>query len=157
MRATLLPEVFFNLREIVKVIPVFHVMNLPLRAVLAFYFFRRSVSRCIRRCLWVCRRTMVAIAMLILVPDNAQAVQSQELIDMLNMFGAARHQSCLSARRHHRRVCLHLGLHARQHAVNHIYGAIIKSCLHVRDGVCADYLPWILDFHARLQTYSAYR
>src|SRR5260370_41487840 len=111
MSATLAPEVFFDLREIIEVVERIH-------ASLRFALSRRSCCgpRGARDGCFLRSRYMTG--RLISFPDNSQPFQREKFVHLLNMPRGLRDQRRLPARSNHARIFVQRALDALQNSVD---------------------------------------
>src|SRR5579862_1483337 len=87
---------------------------------------------------------------LILFPDEAKAFEGEEFVGLLDVFGAFGYQFGLAAGSNDTDLAgAEFILHAEEHAVHHVHGAVVEAGLHIGDGIGADDSAGILDFDAR--------
>src|SRR5947209_566185 len=124
MSPAFLPEVFFDFREVIKVIPAVHGVGWgvaecsgdspdlllttaawisPLRFLCRC---RRMRPACVRRC------TLAMLGRLIFLPNQAQTRQRQKFIGMLDVLRSASNQLGLAAGRDHLHFFAKLFFHA---------------------------------------------
>src|SRR5260370_36896563 len=103
MRAAFLPEVFFDFRKVVEVVPAVHFVGWGASGypVAGRYSVCAAAVRGLALRL-LCRRRCCALAVfrwLIFLPDQSQALQCKEFIGVLNVFRAFRDELRLAAGR----------------------------------------------------------
>src|SRR5260370_7441237 len=118
MRPAFLPEVFFDLRKVIEVVPAVHFVGWS-----AVYPGASFDCLCLAAARglslrFLCRRRCCALAVfrrLIFLPDQSQARKRKEFIGMLDVFRACRDELRLAAGRNPLPTSAHLLLLAPDH------------------------------------------
>src|SRR5437879_13626605 len=100
MRPSLLPEIFFDFRKVIEVVPSVHfVGGAPsnVRALAAIRLRCRCPLLTLRLLCWCCCRALAVFRRLVFLPDQSQARQCEKFISVLDMLRAFPHVPSLAA------------------------------------------------------------